>query len=52
MLYTNNMRVKLTYFLGGKTWSEVITANNVTHAKEIGAIRNPRINIIAANPIL
>jgi len=46
------MKVKLTYYLGGKTWDEIIIANNPYHAKEIGRARNPKIKIIAANPII
>jgi len=45
------MKVKVTYYQGGKTWSEVIIANNVSDAREIGNSRNPNIKIIGLNPI-
>jgi hypothetical protein len=44
------MKVKITYWEGGSTWSEVIRANNVLDAKKIGEARNPSIKIIGANP--
>tara|TARA_R100000664_G_C2684616_1_gene91177 strand:- start:359 stop:499 length:141 start_codon:yes stop_codon:yes gene_type:complete len=46
------MKVKITYYLNGKTWDEVIHADNVSHAREIAAIRNPKIKIIASNPFV
>ena len=49
--YTKGMRVKITYYQGGSTWSEVITANNVNHAREIASNRNPDIKIISSNPV-
>ena len=33
------MKVKITYWEGGSTWSEVIRASNVETAKKIGEIR-------------
>ena len=48
---TKTMKVKITYWEGGSTWSEVIRANNVQDAKKIGGARNPSIKIIGANPI-
>ena len=45
------MKVKITYWEGGSTWSEVIRANNVQDAKKIGGARNPSIKIIGANAI-
>ena len=45
------MKVELTYFQGGKTWKEIVHANNVQDAKKIGEARNPSIKIIAANPV-
>ena len=45
------MKVKITYFQGGKTWDEVINANNVQDAKKIGEARNPSIKIVSANPV-
>ena len=45
------MKVKITYFQGGKTWDEIIHANNVQEAKKIGEARNPSIKQIAANPV-
>ena len=46
---TKKMKVKITYWEGGSTWSEVIRANNVQDAKKIGEARNPSIKIIGAN---
>tara|TARA_B100000131_G_C17928541_1_gene537346 strand:- start:545 stop:685 length:141 start_codon:yes stop_codon:yes gene_type:complete len=45
------MKVELTYFQGGKTWKEIVHANNVQNAKKIGEARNPSIKIVAANPV-
>ena len=45
------MKVELTYFQGGKTWKEIVHANNVQDAKKIGEARNPSIKIVAANPV-
>tara|TARA_Y100001968_G_C19239358_1_gene658617 strand:- start:399 stop:539 length:141 start_codon:yes stop_codon:yes gene_type:complete len=45
------MKVKVTYYQGGNTWHEVIIANNVTDAREIGMARNPNIKIIALSPV-
>ena len=45
------MKVKITYFQGGKTWDEIIHANNVQEAKKIGEARNPSIKQVAANPV-
>ena len=45
------MKVKITYFQGGKTWDEIINANNVQDAKKIGEARNTSIKQIAANPV-
>ena len=45
------MKVKITYWEGGNTWSEIIRANNVQDAKKIGEARNPSIKIAAANPV-
>ena len=45
------MKVKITYYQGGKTWDEIIRANNVQDAKKIGEARNPSIKIVAANPV-
>ena len=45
------MKVELTYYQGGKTWKEVVHANNVQDAKKMGEARNPTIKIIAMNPV-
>ena len=45
------MKVKITYWEGGNTWSEIINANDVKTAKKIGEARNPSIKIIALNPL-
>ena len=45
------MKVKITYWEGGNTWSEIINANDVKTAKKIGEARNPSIKQIAANPV-
>ena len=45
------MKVELTYFQGGKTWKEIVHANNVQDAKKIGEARNPSIKIVAMNPV-
>ena len=45
------MKVELTYYQGGKTWKEVVHANNVQEAKKIGEARNLTIKIIAMNPV-
>ena len=44
------MKVKITYYQGGKSGDEIIHANNVQDAKKIREARNPSIKIIAANP--
>ncbi len=46
------MRVQVTFYQGGKTWKEVVIANNVQHAKKIAEARNPRIRVIALNPLV
>ena len=45
------MRVQVTFYQGGKTWKEVVIANNVQHAKQIAEARNPGIHIVGLNPI-
>ena len=45
------MKVKITYWEGGNTWSEIIRANNVQAGKKIGEARNPSIKIVSANPV-
>ena len=45
------MKVELTYYQGGKTWKEVVHANNVQDAKKIGEALNHTIKIIAMNPV-
>ena len=45
------MKIKITYFQGGKVWDEVVHANNVQAGKKIGEARNLSIKIIAANPV-
>ena len=45
------MKVKITYYQGGKTWDEVVHANNVQDAKKIGEARNPTIKIVAMNHV-
>ena len=45
------MKVKITYYLNGKTWDEVIHADNVSHARTIASDRNSGIKPIASNPV-
>ena len=45
------MKIKITYWEGGSTWSEVIRANNVSDARKIASSRNPNIKIVSANPV-
>ena len=46
------MKVKITYFQGGKTWDEIIRANDVSAARKIAEVRNPGIKIVASNPVV
>jgi len=45
------MRIEITYWEGGRTWKEVVHANNVQSAKQIAEARNPTIRIVAMNPV-
>jgi len=45
------MRIEITYWEGGRTWKEIVHANNVQDAKKIGEARNPTIRIVAMNPV-
>ena len=45
------MKVKITYWEGGSTWSEVIRGNNVQECRKIAEARNPGIKIVSSNPV-
>ena len=45
------MKVQVEFYQGGKTWKEVVIANNVQHAKKIAEARNPGIHIVGLNPV-
>ena len=45
------MKVKITYWEGGNTWSEIIRANNVQDARKQAEQTHPTVKIIASNPV-
>ena len=45
------MKVELTFWGSGKTWTERVEANNVTEARHAIEIRNPQAKVISANPV-
>ena len=45
------MKVKVTFFIGGRCWDEVYEVNNLADAKIPAVSRNPTAKVIAMNPI-
>ena len=45
------MKVKITYWEGGNTWSEIIRANNVQDARKQAEQTHPTVKIISSNPV-
>ena len=46
------MKVKVTLYVGGKTFDEIVVVSNIKEAKETALARNPRAKVIALNPIV
>jgi hypothetical protein len=45
------MKVKVTYYESGKTFSEVVIVNSIEDAKKVGKNRFPTSKIISLNPV-
>ena len=44
------MKVKVTLWVGGKTFEEIVVVSNIQEAKETALSRNPRAKVISMNP--
>ena len=45
------MKMKITLYVGGKTFQEIVYAIDVREAKATAQARNPHAKVIAANPV-
>ena len=45
------MKVKVTLWVGGRTFDEIVVVSNIQEAKETALSRNPRARVIAMNPV-
>ena len=45
------MKVKVTFYVGGRTFDDIVVVSNLKEAKETALARNPRARVIALNPI-
>tara|TARA_Y100001968_G_scaffold286150_1_gene286618 strand:+ start:557 stop:697 length:141 start_codon:yes stop_codon:yes gene_type:complete len=45
------MRIKVSLYVGGKTFHEIVYANDVKEAIETAQARNIHAKVIAANPV-
>ena len=46
------MKVKVTLYVGGRTFDDLVVVSNLNEAKETALARNPRARVIALNPIV
>ena len=46
------MKVKVTLYVAGKTFEEIVLVSDLKEAKETALARNPRAKVIALNPIV
>ena len=46
------MKVKVTLYVGGRTFDDIVVVTNLKEAKETALARNPRARVIALNPIV
>jgi len=46
------MKVKVTLYVGGRTFDDIVVVSNLKEAKETALARNPRARVIALNPIV
>ena len=46
------MKVKVTLYVGGRTFDDIVVVSNLKEAKETALARNPRAKVIALNPIV
>ena len=46
------MKVKVTLYVGGRTFDVIVVVSNLKEAKETALARNPRARVIALNPIV
>jgi len=44
------MKVKVTLYVAGKTFEEIVVVSNLKEAKETALARNPTAKVIAMNP--
>ena len=45
------MKVKVTLWVGGRTFDEIVVVSNIQEAKETALSRNPTARVIAMNPV-
>lgn len=45
------MKVKVTLYVAGKTFTEVVIVSNIQEAKSTALARNPHARIVAVNPV-
>ena len=45
------MKIKVTLYVGGKTFNEIVYANDLKEGKATAQARNPYAKLIAANPV-
>jgi len=46
------MKVKVTLYASGKTFTEVVTVADIKDAKSTALARNPHAKIVSVNPVL
>lgn len=45
------MKVKVTLYVAGKTFTEVVIVSKIQEAKSTALSRNPHARIVAVNPV-